>query len=112
MKTPEEIKKGLYHCGTIDVSCTNCPYDEDCHTQGDGYCSVEDDALIYIERLETRLAQAERERDAAVKEMRMAFGMASVCRSCKYNDVDEIVCMDCKCGDLWKWRGVVEENSR
>lgn len=63
MRTPDEIKKGLYHCGTIDVSCTNCPYDEDCHTQGDGYCSVEDDALIYIERLESRLAEVERERD-------------------------------------------------
>ncbi|MBR5874530.1 MAG: hypothetical protein IKY90_07360 [Oscillospiraceae bacterium] len=108
MKTPEEIKKGLYHCGTIDVSCTNCPYDEDCHTQGDGYCSVEDDALIYIQQLETRLAQVERERDAAVRDLAKAMSLDGVedCSFCK--NIKKPYCDPCK----WEWRGVCKENTK
>ena len=111
MKTPDEIKKGLYCCGTIDVSCTNCPYDEDCHTQGDGYCSVEDDALIYIERLESRLAQVERERDAAVQDARDG----TMCDTCKHNNSKDYLkpCYECnESFNCWEWRGVCEKNTK
>ena len=120
MKTPEEIKKGLYHCGTLDVGCAGCPYDEDCHTQGAGSCSVEVDALAYIqqlesdneskqkriEELESRLAQAERERDAIKHDL-----LIDPCEACKHgstamNDCDTLEL--CK----WQWRGVCEENTK
>ena len=107
MKTPEEIKCGM--------ECIRTNAERICVKPEKGQCprceQLVGEALVRIRQLEQRLAQVERERDAAAKEMRMAFGMASVCRSCKYNDVDELVCLDCKCGDLWRWRGIVEENS-
>ena len=28
MKTPDEIKKGLEVCATLDGDCENCPYDD------------------------------------------------------------------------------------
>ena len=63
MKTPEKIKKGL-ECCSSGSGCDQCPcYDGSlCH-------GVENkgDALAYIQQLESSLAQAERERDAAVR---------------------------------------------
>lgn len=67
MKTPEDIKKGLDCCQTI-VRCSICPY----HGIGDivAECTAQlcGDTLEYIQQLENRLAQAERERDELLKE--------------------------------------------
>ena len=65
MKKPDEIKKGLLFCGDVGHGCAGCPYDNDCRNQGDGE-SPEMDAIEYINRLESRLAQSEREREEAV----------------------------------------------
>lgn len=67
MKTPDEIKKGL-EC----ERCSECPYDsidDPVRTCG---LEVDHDALAYIQQLESRLAQVERERDAAVNAIRGA----------------------------------------
>lgn len=61
-------------------------------------------ALKAIEQLETRLAQAERERDAAVADLENVIGLSSIvnldCEYCKH--MDRPVCKKCE----WKWRGV------
>lgn len=52
MKTPKEIKKGLYACGTDEChgKHTECPY------EGDGVCimNVCGDALAYVQHLENK----------------------------------------------------------
>lgn len=52
MKTPKEIKKGLYACGTDEChgKHTECPY------EGDGFCimNVCGDALAYVQYLENK----------------------------------------------------------
>lgn len=55
MKTPEEIKKGLECCSSLDSDmCLQCPYD-------DGYiaCCLDknQDALAYIIQLESTISQ-------------------------------------------------------
>ncbi len=55
MKKPEEIKKGMEVCATLDGDCENCPYD--------GlqiFCAgrLRKDALAYIQQLESRLSEA------------------------------------------------------
>lgn len=54
MKTPDEIKKGLYACGTDEChgQHTDCPYN-DGHTEP-CIMYVCADALAYIEQLESR----------------------------------------------------------
>lgn len=115
MKTPDEIKKGLA-CDT--QRCDGCPYDEiiECGV------AVQEDALAYIQQLESRLAQAERERDAAVRDMHKAV----VCDACKHdrpfnsnckNDFDceycksPCMCQSCHLGSNYEWRGVCAENT-
>lgn len=73
MKTPEEIKKGLECCckpiGFGECSKA-CPYDDD--EIDEIYNCTSDlsaDALAYIQQLEIRIAQVERERDAAVYDL-------------------------------------------
>ena len=110
MKTPEEIKKGL-NCNNID-HCNECPYDGlDCAKH------VDQDALAYIQQLEERLAQVERERDAAVQTVH------GLCLHCK-NDSSE-KCRNCLFWsfrvyfvstetyvDHWEWRGICSENTK
>lgn len=112
-KTPEEIKKALYLCSESGCpDCNKCAYD------GNENC-LEDkskEALAYIQQLESRLAQVERERDAAVADIRKASSF--LCRVCTKNDwpncaagrnnlySDDVV----ECEDF-EWRGVCEENT-
>ena len=111
MKTPEEIKKGLecamprscngHKCST----CPNATYSLHELLKGD----LIKDTFDYIEQLEQRLAQAERERDAAVEDLSLALDgvdqMNNDCCFCKHKD--KPVCETCD----WEWRGVREENS-
>lgn len=127
MKTPEEIKKGLsLHRSTLN--CDNiCPYDGWNTETGSCIQRLMKDTVEYIEHLESRLAQVERERDAAIDDLRHSFDPCTVCKKqdicaqyCPENDYN---CPDCKdkhrcichnCtadNDLWEWRGVREENT-
>lgn len=120
MKPPEEIKKGLAACSA-----------DECHGQHEG-CTYQDqffctmrmcgDALAYIQQLESRLAQVERERDAAVSELKIEED----CYNCKHNydckhdghgyrkcsECGECPCSKCESGESqYEWRGVCAENT-
>lgn len=62
MKTPDEIKKGLYACGADEChgQHTDCPYDHS------GMCTMYlcADALAYIEQLEAEREGKSHERNA------------------------------------------------
>ena len=141
MKTPEEIKKGLEVCATLDGDCENCPYDDGMQIM----CvdRLRKDALSYIVQLElyvsqvskalcgkesaticevlnavsqlkSSLAQGERERDAAVRDMENYAGYGAICKHFD-GDCPHVVegCplwpSDC---DSYEWRGVCEENTK
>lgn len=80
MKTPDDIKKGLFCCW--EDGCATCPYDDDC-TMEANFESLAKDSLDYTNQLESRLAQAERERDAAVADLMTAS--MNLCSACKYD---------------------------
>lgn len=77
--------------------------------------------------LEAKLKQAERERDAAVDDLKQAAKDGSVCTGCMHNagldavceaaDYDCKVCYEpCKCKNCddnsnYEWRGICEENT-
>ena len=94
MKTPDEIKKGLDHCG--EDGCKDCPYVQDC-TMMDGFSELAKDSLAYIQQLEA-------ERDAAVKSLR------GRCFECKHNKTSVcLICSKDKELKYWQWRGVQKE---
>lgn len=120
MKSPDDIKKALELCGMLDGDCDNCPYDT-----AKIYCGdrLQKDALAYINQLEQRLAQAERERDAAVRELKLGED----CDNCKHRneckhdgfgykkctECGECPCSKCEGGESqYEWRGICEENSK
>lgn len=145
MKTLEEIKKGLLCCSHSDMSCSECPYDGICRT--DSGQTPEDDAAALIDHLLTiysqvskalcgkenadleellqavsqvknRLAQVERERDAALSEWkRTKMDSEGMCWTCKHGFITDIG--SCRCispvpcdeGENWEWRGLCEENT-
>ena len=95
MKSPDEIKKGIAHCGSA-ISCYGCPYwdGDDCNGR------MEKDAVAYIQQLEA-------ERDAAVADMKNSRD----CQCCKHYDVkwDE-PCVHCDHdNNFFEWRGVQKE---
>lgn len=51
MKKPDEIKKGLFHCG--EDGCADCPYYDDCGLS-DHFTQIARDAIVYIQQLEER----------------------------------------------------------
>ena len=120
MKTPDEIKKGLWCCSSEDESadCGSCPYNRgiDCSGRISELCA---DALALFQQLE-------RERDAAVKDMRNAALCG--CHVCKhyYRPDPNVRKYACKIhgsfeehdfiaddGSIWcgamQWRGVQKE---
>lgn len=141
MKSPEEIKKGLECCQTM-VRCSMCTYNDigcnavECQKVlfGDSLVLInqlesrEKKLKSKIAKLEQRLAQAERERDAAVRDLRDNYDPCDVCKKkniceehCPKNGYDCISCLDTercifynctKDNDLWQWRGVCEESSK
>jgi hypothetical protein len=112
MKPPDEVKKGLQLCSNGNMrECMQCPYPIgfECFEQ------PMKDALAYIQQLESRLAQVERERDAAVKVMRLV----RLCENCKHCDkpCESYPCSSCamdreRSKPNWEWRGVCPENSK
>lgn len=112
MKTPDEIKKGLEQCVKAEsgeTGCRGCPYIMSCVKEEDPD-SITSDALDYIVQLESRLAQAERERDAAVRDLEeLTTRVSSFHLDCDYcKDKEKPICNNCE----WEWRGVCEENTK
>lgn len=133
MKTPDEAKRGVECCSGVGHCFGECPY-------YDGKTNIECirrksvDALACIQQLEATNAelltkveqltekchQLERERDAAVDDMRKAQG--NICAVCKnyYRPDPAVRKYSCRligdfakdgaltCG-LFEWRGVKEE---
>lgn len=109
MKPPEEIKKGLSYCA--NDSCLECPYDLGLRC-GD---EVILDALAYIHQLESRIAQVERERDAAVNDLKEVVEGACGCDVCGksdegYTDLPPH-CKYADDDDCWQWRGVCDDGT-
>jgi hypothetical protein len=78
-----------------------------------------DELLQAANQLKSRLAQAERERDAALSEWkRTKMDSEGMCWTCKHGFITDIG--SCRCishvpcdeGENWQWRGVCEENTK
>lgn len=118
MKTPEEIKKGLECCmdyqSCAEYGESKCPYNDVTKCMEVLFA----DALAYIQQFESRLAQAERERDAALKDI------ANTCWSCRNAKPSQLSKFLYSCPHLkgkagvrtqcenWQWRGVCPEKTR
>jgi len=114
MKTPEGIKKGLACCGNgFAEVCDGCTYKRQNDSEkAECILSLTQDALAYIQQLESRLAQAERERDAAVNDLKRIFLPGSVpcdfCENgCRHEDAWDDIHYAC-----FEWRGVCPENTK
>ena len=127
MKTPDEIKKGLYCC-CVDPdmrNCYECPYDICDEKYCD--CNLGADALEYIQQLEhhigeltekvAQLDHVTRERDALL-EIVKELGECNYCKHDSYCPHTIPDCMNCKDGNCqcyscghqskWQWSGVQE----
>lgn len=126
MKSPDEIKKGLECCQpkwdgkSLVPTCDECPYIHEGH-----WCRnvLFGDLRRYTIGIEQRLAQVERERDAAVRELKLGED----CDNCKHRneckhdgfgykkctECGECPCSKCEGGESqYEWRGVCAENSK
>ena len=99
MKTPDEIMKGLCQCALPrkEMDCSECPY----NAEGDCISQLSVDALAYIRQLE-------RERDAAVEQMKNGY---CCCHFCKHHrspvGCEKEPMLDRSC---FEWRGVKEDD--
>lgn len=116
---------------TVDYSgcaleCIRSNKERECIKTVKGVCpyceAIAGEANERIQHLESRLAQVERERDAAVRELRIAED----CYNCKHNyackhdgygyrkcsECGECPCSKCDSGESqYEWRGVCAENT-
>ena len=111
MKTPEEIKKDAETCMNHPhtYSCNSCRLYGECHGIAEHIIKELYDLVVSYE---SRLAQVERERDAAVREL----NNSRYCWHCKHSKFSarKEPCRSC---DLmlknnYEWRGVCAENSK
>lgn len=109
MKTPEQALRGFVRCFSpfVELRCAFCPYLDmkDCKNV------MIQDVYNHIQQLESRLAQVERERDAAVDDAKLG----TACDTCWYNENPSLSkpCTDCGGGfPMWQWRGVCAENTK
>lgn len=106
MKTPDEIKKWLEYCHS-SKPCIDCKYDQ----RDFPHCvrSLLADAINGYEKLVSRLAQVERERDAAVRDC-----ARFPCYTCNEKGNGDF-CHQCRTTgtfrSLHEWRGVCEDNT-
>lgn len=113
-KTPEEIKQFFCKLRLVASETDDLLSSCDASDLLDGLEVARDfmfEAADEIEQLESRLAQAERERDAAVNDLREK----GFCCDCEYSDVpaEEEPCLLCRERSHtqpknWEWRGVPE----
>lgn len=112
MKTPDDIKKGLAEAPHVKYVVDD-PSRDDVHYERYGVAVgyiLRDQIYIYITQLEQHLAQAERERDAAVADLKLV----GCCGTCINNEGGCTTKCYIVSGTLtgWQWRGVCEENSK
>ena len=127
MRTPDEIKRGLYCCyiHSDERKCGECPYIID--DVNDCDCSHGKDAYDYIGQLENHIGEltekveqldhVTRERDALL-EIVKELGECNYCKHNSYCPHTIPDCMNCKdencqcysCGhqSKWQWSGVQE----
>lgn len=129
MKTPDEIKKALT-CDCDWPDCEDCAYATKVEDKEFGeilqfHCSeIYKDAYDLIIQLESRLAQVERERDAAVDDLENAspcfacynfFSNKGACKGGMRCHDDQFKAamwhLEYK-GPDWQWRGVCVENTK
>lgn len=69
-----------------------------------------EEILQAASQVKSRLAQAERERDAAIADLKLYAG----CKVCKHGDFKfTSECMDCSYdNNNWQWRGVCPKNTK
>lgn len=115
MKTPDEIKKGL-ELHRTNLNCDGiCPYDGWNAETGSCIQRLMKDTVEYIQQLESRLAQAERERDAAVNDaVQIAIQLDfPACEWCKHKPYNHVHCKECRTkNEGFEWRGVCPENTK
>ena len=119
MKMTEENKCGM--------ECIRTNADRSCVKPEKGQCprckQLVDESIARIQQLETRLAQVERERDAAVRDLEddgdcyycKRRDLAAQCdfRSCSDCGNEECPCFRCdRIKNNFEWRGVCEENTK
>lgn len=114
MKTPDEIKKEAETCMNHPhtYSCNSCRLYGECHGIAEHIIKELYDLVVHYE---SHIAQVERERDAAVKVMRMV----RLCENCKHIDkpCESYPCSSCSMDrerrkPNWEWRGVCAENTK
>lgn len=121
MKTPDEIKKWLEYCHS-SKPCIDCKYDQ----RDFPHCvrSLLADAINGYEKLVSRLAQVERERDAAVDDLESVDEkyetLKSMIDDVTFNHEPYSLYLDFRAAadaivehvhaDVW--RGVCEENTK
>lgn len=106
-RTPDEIKKGLEYCGNHSFCDEECAYYKVCCGSG---CILSKHALAYIQQLESRLAQVELEKDAAVADLKLV----RCCGTCVNNEGGCTTECYIVSGTLtgWKWRGICSESAK
>lgn len=113
MRPPEEIKRELAEAPHIQYAAD----DPSCvdgygvrYAVAIGYV-LRDNIVSYIQQLESRLAQVERERNAAVFDI----AVCKLCRTCEEDattsDYGSARCHACFNKSNWQWRGVCAENT-
>ena len=105
-KTSDEVKNELYEAPHVKY-VTDDPFRDDVHYERYGVAIgyvLRDKIVSYIQQLESRLAQAERERDAAVNDLKLV----RCCGTCINNEggctTECYIVSGAPTG--WQWRGV------
>lgn len=106
MKTPDEIKKGLECCLSDKRTCLECPY----HIETVGCRALDRDVFAYVLQLESRLAQVEKERDAAVNDC--GRFPCQTCEERENGDLCQMCVVKGSYRSLHQWRGVCAENTK
>lgn len=115
MKTSDEIKKDVETCLNFPphAACNLCQLFDECGGNAEHIIKELYDLVL---RLESRLAQVERERDALMYD----YPIGIECHTCKHETTDcyAFPCNDCVEASrnahhlMWEWRGVCEENTK
>ena len=114
MKTPDELSKGL---GDLQRKLESIEQLESTVSQvSKALCGKEnatlEEILQEVNQVKSRLAQAERERDAAVEDARNG----TMCDTCKHNNSKDYLnkpCYECnEAFNCWEWLGVCPGNTK
>lgn len=123
-KTPEEVKKWLDYCFGANP-CADCLYDK----RDFPHCvrRLLGDALVGYQHIESRLAQAEREKQALLHDMKHVAPV-EICEACAHSKLEskceendfncdkcpeDCPCKTCRdCRENFQWRGICADNTK